>query len=273
MIKFGRRHNLIYAMIFVIFNFLLKADSILMKNYIKFNGSLFLTSLMFFTDFLSGLMVYLYNLKYLKEKETSKFMGIELIQAPSNIPPPDSSITIFMLLLMASFLDFAENILSSFYIPEQFQDVSKSIEWRLKSIIICSSAFFCYFSLKFPIFKHQKITIITIYICLLIVIITEIIVYTGAENHSVNYILKVIFLMIIDHIFNSSLDIIEKYLLEYDFMNPYLILMIEGIMGFILSLIFSIFEDQFKQIRKIYNNESQTNRFSFLIICIVFFFY
>ena len=193
MIKFAKRRNLIYAMMFVIFNFLRKADSIVMKNYIGFSGSLILTSLMFIADFISGLIVYLYNLKYLKEKEASKFMGIELIQASSNITPPDSNFKIFILIFFASFVDFTEYILSSYYIPVEFEDVSISIEWRLKSIIICFSAFLCYFSLKIPVFKHQIITIITILICLLIVIITEIIVFTKVKNHSLLDILKVNF--------------------------------------------------------------------------------
>ena len=272
MIKLGRRHNLIYAMMFVIFNILRKIDSIIMKNHMEFHGSLLLTIIMFIADFISGLIVYLYNLKYLKEKEASKFMGIELIQAPSNIESPDSSFKIFILLFMASYLDFEEYLLSSFYIPETFQDVSISIEWRLKSIIICVSALLCYFCLRFPIFKHQLITILIIAVCLILVILTEIIVYTDSENHNVRYILKVIFLMIIDHIFNSSLDVIEKYLLEYDFMNPYLVLMLEGIMGFIFTFIFSFYKDPFKQLRIIYNNESDNNKFKYLIICIVFYF-
>ena len=272
MIKFAKRRNLIYAMMFVIFNFLRKADSIVMKNYIGFSGSLILTSLMFIADFISGLIVYLYNLKYLKEKEASKFMGIELIQASSNITPPDSNFKIFILIFFASFVDFTEYILSSYYIPVEFEDVSISIEWRLKSIIICFSAFLCYFSLKIPVFKHQIITIITILICLLIVIITEIIVFTKVKNHSLLDILKVIFLMIIDHIFNASLDVIEKYLLEYDFMNPYLILMMEGLFGFILSLIFTFTFDvkPFKKINNIYKEKNK--KFPCLIVCFVLYF-
>ncbi len=272
MIKFAKRRNLIYAMMFVIFNFLRKADSIVMKNYIGFSGSLILTSLMFIADFISGLNVYIYNLKYLKEKEASKFMGIELIQASSNITPPDSNFKIFILIFFASFVDFTEYILSSYYIPVEFEDVSISIEWRLKSIIICFSAFLCYFSLKIPVFKHQIITIITILICLLIVIITEIIVFTKVKNHSLLDILKVIFLMIIDHIFNASLDVIEKYLLEYDFMNPYLILMMEGLFGFILSLIFTFTFDvkPFKKINNIYKEKNK--KFACLIVCFVLYF-
>ena len=270
MIKFGRRHNLIYAMMFVIFNFLRKIDFIIMKNYIDFQGSLLLTSVMFIADFISGLIIYIYNLKYLREKKTSKFMGIELITAPSNIIAPDSNIKMILLLFMASYVDFTEYVLSSYYIPKSYTDVSKSLEWRLKSIIICASAFFSYFFLKFEIFKHQIITIIITLISLLSVIITEIIVYTKEGEYESKYILKVLFLMLVDHIFNSSLDVIEKYLLEYDYMNPYQMLMFEGIFGIILSLLFSILHDPFNEFRDI-SNES-TSKFNWLIVCIIFYF-
>ena len=103
-------------------------------------------------------------------------------------------------------------------------------------------------------------------------IITEIIVFTKVKNHSLLDILKVIFLMIIDHIFNASLDVIEKYLLEYDFMNPYLILMMEGLFGFILSLIFTFTFDvkPFKKINNIYKEKNK--KFACLIVCFVLYF-
>ena len=271
MIKFGIRHNLIYSLMFVIFNFLRKADSIIMKKYAEYHGSLLLTVLMFLADFISGLIAYLYNLKYLREKKASKFMGIELIQASSDIMPPDSCFKIYILIFFVSFIDFVEYILSSCYIPVRFKDLSISLEWRLKSVIICMSALLCYFSLKFPIFKHQLITILTILFCLLIVIITELIVLTQVKNYSLSNVSKVIFLMIIDHIFNSSIDVIEKYLLEYDFINPYLLLMMEGLFGTILSLLLRIQVNPLKIITTIYNGSS-SKTFTYLIVCIVLYF-
>ena len=271
MIKFGIRHNLIYALMFVIFNFLRKADSIIMKKYIEYHGSLFLTVIMFIADFISGLIAYLYNLKYLREKKASKFMGIELIQASSSITPPDSCFKIYILIFFTSFIDFVEYVLSSYYIPVRFKDLSISLEWRTKSVIICMSALLCYFSLKFPIFKHQLITILAILFCLLIVIITELIVFIQFTKHSLSESSKVIFLTIIDHIFNSSLDVIEKYLLEYDFINPYLLLMMEGLFGFLLSLLLCIQVNPLKKITAI-RNESSSKAFTYLIVCIVLYF-
>ena len=69
MIKFGTRHNLLYPMMFLLFTGIRKIDSIMMKELTDFNGSLFLTLIMFIADFVGGIIVYSYHLKFLKEKE------------------------------------------------------------------------------------------------------------------------------------------------------------------------------------------------------------
>ena len=266
MIKLGRRHNLIYPIIFIIFNGLRKIDSIIMKDLIEFYGSLLLTMIIFFADFLSGLIIYLNHLKFLKQKEATKFMGIELIQAPSEIQAPDSKFKIYLLLFLAIFIDFAEYVLSSCYIPMTYKKASISLEWRLKSIIICASALFSYYILKFPIFKHQVLCIIITFFCLLVVVITEIIAYYIDKKESRYFFL--LFLFFIDHIFSSGLDIIEKYLLEYDFINPFKMLMIEGLIGLILCLLFSILQDPFEGIKEI-----KPERIPYLIIAFIFYFF
>ena len=272
MIKFGTRHNLLYPMMFLLFTGIRKIDSIMMKELTDFNGSLFLTLIMFIADFVGGIIVYSYHLKFLKEKEASKFMGIELIQAPSDISHPDSDRKIYLLLFLASFLDFAEYTISSYFIPEKIKDVSLSLEWRLKSIIICGSSFFCYYLLKIPIFKHQILSLITILICLVVVIITEIIEFKKNSSHgrSITHIIYVLFLMLINHIYNSCFDTIEKYLLEYDYINPYRMLMIEGFFGFFLSIFISLFQNPFKELEKAYNNEDVN--FAILIFFLILYF-
>ena len=66
-----------------------------MKKYINFSGCTLLTFLILSGYFISVLFVYLKQNKFLKEKEASKFMGIELIQVPSDISSFDSNIKIF----------------------------------------------------------------------------------------------------------------------------------------------------------------------------------
>ena len=107
-----------------------------MKNYIDFSGYTLLNFLMFFANFISGFLVYISQSKYYKEKEASKFMRIELIQTPPDISSIDSNIKIILLLFVETYLDFTENILSTYYIPVKSIRISKSLEWRLKCIII-----------------------------------------------------------------------------------------------------------------------------------------
>ncbi len=268
MIKIGTRHNLLYPLTFSIFNGLRKIFSILIKKYYNFSGSTLLTFIMLFSDFISGLIVYLNHMKYLKEKEATKFMGIELIQAPSEITPVDSTIKIAFLIFFLSYIDFAEHIFSSYYIPVKFKGTSISLEWRLKSIIICVSGAFSFFVLKIPIFKHQILSIIIIISCLLLTILTEIIEYSQTER--LYYIIFEIFLLIINQTFTSGFDVIEKYLLEYDFINPFKLLMLEGIIGIFFCLLFSIYQDPFDQI-KIVKDEHSGNLTVLIIYLIIYF--
>ena len=273
MIKIRTRHNLLYPLMFIIFNSSRKIVSIVMKNNFNLSGSILLTFIMFFADFISGLLVYIYHLKYLRRKRATKFMGIELIQAPSEITPLDNDFKICLLLFFTSYLDFAEYILSSYYIPYKFNKVSISLEWRLKSIIICASSIFSYFILNIPIFKHQKLSIITILFCLIIVIITEMIEYYDKQNQSEGsmYIIFVLILFIINQNFSSGFDVIEKYLLEVDHINPFKLLMLEGLIGFILSLLFSIYQNPFEEINKV--KDKMPQKMPLLILFLILFFF
>ena len=192
-------------------------------------------------------------------------MRIELVRAPSNISPIDSKIKIFFLLFFETYVDFAENILSAYYIPDKFSRISKSLEWRLKSIIICVSGIFGFCILKIHIFKHQILSMIIILICLIITLITEIIEYYKENNQDdrLFYIIYVLFLLIINQSFTSGFDIIEKYLLDFDFINPFKLLMIKGIIGFFITLLFCIYQDPFEQMKII--NEKTPEKISYLI--------
>ena len=71
--------------------------------------------------------------------------------------------------------------------------------------------------------------------------------------------------MILKYIFNGFLDIIEKYLLEVDYINMFKMLMLEGIFGFIFTSFYSIIENPFDEAKKIYNKD---NKLDFiLLIC------
>ena len=271
MIRIGTRHNLLYPLTFSIFNGMREIFLIIMKKKYDYSGSTFLTFIMLFSDFISGLIIYLRHKKHSKEKLSKKFMGIELIQAPTEIKPADSKIQMIFLIIFLAYIDFVESIFSSYYIPDRFS-VSKSLEMRLKSIIICVSGAFSFFVLKIPIFKHQIFSIIIILICLLVTISTEMVEYYREHNkvHGLRYIIFIIFLFIINQTFTSGCDIIEKYLLEYDFINPFKLLMLEGAIGMFFCLLFTIHQDPFEQLKII--KKDHPEYLKYLIICIFIFF-
>ena len=78
------------------------------------------------------------------------------------------------------------------------------------------------------------------------------------------------------HFFDSLLDCVEKYLLEYDYLNQFKALMIEGIFGTIITSIsaiicFIVDNNPFQEIIKYYGNED-TKNFILLLICLVLYF-
>ena len=75
-------------------------------------------------------------------------------------------------------------------------------------------------------------------ICFLIIILLEIIYRTkgvSISNFCIGYIL-----VLVNLFFVPFTDIIEKYLMEFNFLSPFLIIMIEAIFGLIFVIIFSL---------------------------------
>ena len=142
MIKFAFRHNLIFPLMLIIFNCIRKIDLIVLDRIFDFSFSMLLTLLMFSGEFIAGLILYKYQTSFLPKRKQNTFMGIQLIQASSDLSPRDSKFKIYLLIFMASFFDFIEFVLSTLYVP-QYKDKSKSLEIRLSSLLtICSALFF-----------------------------------------------------------------------------------------------------------------------------------
>ena len=66
-------------------------------------------------------------------------------------------------------------------------------------------------------------------------------------------------------------DVIEKYLIEFDFLRPFLIIMIEAIFGFTLVSIYSAGKNPFKDLIILYE-ESSTKNFILLIFLLFLYF-
>ena len=180
----------------------------------------------------------------------------------------DNILKIILLLFFSASFDFVEFIVATFYIPK-FAVVSPTAEYRFGGLIIILGALLCHFNLKIKLLKHQFYLLIITGICLLIIIILEII-YRG-KGVSVGEFCKGHMLVLAYLFFVPFTDVIEKYLMEFNFVNPFLTLMVEAIFGVMFILIYSAGEDPLKELKKIYKDINMGN-FVLLIFLLFLFF-
>ena len=74
------------------------------------------------------------------------------------------------------------------------------------------------------------------------------------------------------YFFNSCLDVSEKYLLEYNYVNPFKLYMYEGLFGIIITSIFSIYVNPFKEIKEEFDQEKNKLKLYLLIFFLVIYF-
>ena len=264
MIGIRTRQNLFYPLMLFIFSLLREIDSILIER-IGFSGSLLLTYIMFFAEFVAGLLLFLYHLSFLGGKKEVKILGIKLIQGNKNMNRPDKTFKIYFLIFMAAYFDFIEFMITTIYISKYYCDASKTLYIRQRCIMTLFTAFFCFYLLKFEIHRHQVLSLLIIFGCLIGIIISE---YFFEEIPSNPIELTtLIFVIFIDYFFNSFIELIDKYLLEFDYVNPFQILMLEGIFGLLFCTIYSFNENPLKAL-KIFKKEN----LPFLIIYLFLFF-
>ena len=125
MIRIGIRHNLFYPGMLILSNFFRRLDSIIIKDAIDFKKTTsILTVIMFFSEFISGLIFFKINNNFLfniwkknKEYEYMKYMKIKLIKDdPNKTLRPDSLFKIYFLLFLIAFYDFLEFEIKTYYL-------------------------------------------------------------------------------------------------------------------------------------------------------------
>ena len=229
---------------------------------------------MFLGEFFAGLIIFSYQKYFLfkkkgtnKKEEKSSFKVIKLLQRKNNdIDPLDPLIKIYFLIFTSSFFDFVQFVLS-LYTPK-FMNISGSLESRLGGFLTIFDALFYYYILRFPIFRHQFLSLIVIGICLLIVIICEFIFQGFNIFLTVGDFILVLVLSFLRQFSSSMVDSIEKYLFEFNHVNPLKILMFEGLFGFIYTFIYCLVNDPLEDIRN-YQNKNDSSNFILLIFSLI----
>ena len=268
MIKFNFRKSAFYFSTLEIILRIRFVEVMLLDNFFDFNDSIMYTFLMALGEIFGGLFLYLFIQNSFKKNTKMNYLGIKLIQNKSNYIRQDKLTKIIILIFYAAIFDFIEFIIlnSIFY---QANSISVSFDVRYTNIQILTSTFLYKFALKNKIEKHQDFSIKCICIISLIEIIIEIIYGYDLKNFFIYLILNILILF-----FNSFNDIVEKYLGDINFPNPYIITMGEGIFIFIITSIYSIVnkKNPFTQINKVQNENDISQSllfFSLLIIYII----
>ena len=279
MIRIGIRHNLFYPGILILSNFFRRLDSIIIKDAIDFKKTTsILTVIMFFSEFISGLIFFKINNNFLfniwkknKEYEYMKYMKIKLIKDdPNKTLRPDSLFKIYFLLFLIAFYDFLEFEIKTYYLLK-YDEISESLILRLRNIVTISSSLLCYYLFKFPLYRHQKFSLLIIFISLILIIFLEFL--ENFEKDKAYFMFHIIITIIIEHFFNSFKDVIEKYILEYDNVNAFQALMIEGLFGSIITCIFFYKDNPFNELKD-FLKEKKNKKLKIvgLIICLILYF-
>ena len=264
MIKIAFRQNLKYPLQLLLWTILRDIESDLIFVFLNFNSAIY-TPIMFLGELLAGLIIYIYQKQFFakdKIKELSKFASIQLKRVKGQKLFIDNKIKITFLIFYLALCDFVQFVITlstSKYIKN-----SGSAEVRLRGLLTIYAALFYYYILRFPIFKHQKFSLIVIGICLVIEIITE---YIFQDLSYADFFIFIL-LIIIMEFFSSMLVAVEKYLFEFNNLNPFFVLMFEGVFGSILSFTYSLFKSSFDDIIRFKKNNSSSD-FALLIFALI----
>ena len=172
-----------------------------------------------------------------------------------------------LLIFFAAFFDFYEFILIEFNVPK-IDNISPTLDLRLGCITTIFSSLICTFALQFKVGKHHKFSLISLSVCLMITIILEIIF--KPNDISLGTFILIIFLIFIYLISITFTDCTERYLANYNFINPFLILITEGIFELIMATFYSINSSPFKEIIRQYEQNTASNFILFIFLLILY---
>lgn len=272
MIKFGNRKNLLYPSMLVLFIGLLKIINTLIDDFFTI-GDFTLLIVWFISKSFFGIVSTIYNhfTTKIKSSQVEILTPIQSLKLPKKINKLDNNFKIIILIFLASFFDFFVSLIRTFYIDGD--KLSKSIKNRFRCCQIFVAGLLCYFTIRTKLQRHHIFSLIAIFISLTTIIITEII-YKNLGYLDNSY--SALILTIASNIGRAFMDTIEKYLFEFNYLHPFKVLMLEGIMNTILIVAFYFIvgcPDQFKDFdtNKPIDSYKWLNILIFVLLIILYF--
>jgi len=275
MLKFGFRHNNFYPIMLLIFIFLRKCMDILLKLHpYKNNIDFIIPFLIFSSQSLIGYLIHLYYykkniLEKKNNKPPAKIGSITLI-TNKTYANRDNKIKRWSLMIFASFFNFIGAIIRSDDVINfgTKEENNSLLEIRVRSIQIIISSLLCYYALKFNIYKHQKLSLYIISFFLLVIIIVEFYI-----SINIPYKIFALFFSSMSCLFRSFLDVSEKYLFDYNYVNILKMMIYEGLIGLFLYLIYFLSSKSYQNHGKYFINDIKGfdwDLISFLLLIILY---
>ena len=243
MLKIETRHNLVYPGMLILFIGLRRIIEILIENLFESVGKYSVYTLIFISKFIAGLIAKNFSKFIIQPNSDSNgrnysIMGIKLTKTNLEISSIDSIPKIIVLIFFASYFDIIGTIVRKNF--NMNDKKNKSLDERLKGFQIISSALLCYYTIRTKIYRHNIFSLVIVFICLIIIIIIEILYSSeGILLNSINIILT-----LFSSFGRAFLDTIEKYLFEFNYMNPFKVIMFEGLINTIFIILIIILFDR-----------------------------
>lgn len=276
MIKFKIRRNLIYPGQYIIWTVARDVLNIFVKHFLDFKDSLSHCPFMFLGEFIAGGIIHLYLRKIdtkISETKDQYFMSIKLIKNEESdtdyFVPVDNKLKIIFLIFIASFLDWIIFFIDSGVIAK-LKKLSSSISMRLYGFATIFATFTYIYTLKLPIYKHHKFSLTIIGFCLIVIIVSEYFFQEKDLTLGYDTFSYALLFIIVSQLFVSIQDSIEKYLFEYNYLNPFIVLMYEGFFGFVLSFLFFFIPDYFHDVKAFYEDHSTRRFILFIFVLIIY---
>ena len=265
MIKIGVRPNLIYPVMLITFIGLRKIVEILIKYNSENTGKYLLPLLIFISKFIAGFIAMHLSKYIIKSNSRKTIIGFKLLHSKIKAPKVDTNLKIIVLIAFASYFDIIGTMIRKYF--NSAISSKKFLEQEsFKSFQIIASALLCYFTIRIKIYRHNWFCLVIISVCLAIIIIIEM------NNLSLSKIERFtsIVITIISCFGRAFLDTIEKYLFEFDDMNPFKVMMFEGLINAISIISLDFIENS--SIKEGLNISSKSNSLLFLISLLILYF-
>ena len=272
MLKFEFRNKQFYPLMLLLFAFLRKCVEIILNFHpYKESVNFLKIFLIFFSQSLIGFIINLfYSPKTTQRKSphTQTSISFRRFYQSNN-----SRLKKIVLIIFTSFFNFVGSIIRSNDVINlgKKEDNNSQLEIRVRSVQIIISALVCYFTIRLNIYKHQILSLIFILFFLIIIIIIELFI-------SFDILIKILSLLIcaMSCLSRAFMDVTEKYLFDYDYINIFKMLIHEGNIGTLLYLIYFLCHKTYqKQGRNLLKDMSEFDwsfiSFIFLIILFIIF--